>query len=82
MQKDEPMYALKEFTYDYYEWELVVACSKDIELLQEHYERFHKNSYELVEDEEKHTEFRGSDTPHFYIEKVDYLERKIPCQRS
>tara|TARA_R110000803_G_C11704665_1_gene286020 strand:- start:247 stop:465 length:219 start_codon:yes stop_codon:yes gene_type:complete len=69
------MYALCEYTYDYYEWENVVAVSKSHVSLINHYKE-QKSNYELhtPDEHEEISTLHNLHRTHWAIREIKYLD--------
>jgi hypothetical protein len=77
-QENKVCYALRIYSYDYYEWEEDVAVSFDQNLLKEYYERNLDNLYDdapLV-DISKHQEYQNGEKPHWVITPITFLSKE------
>lgn len=68
------MYALVEFTYDYYEWERTIAVSEDPARLRERYAE-EDTDYPLI-SRALHRKFCDKEDHHFCIEPVAYIKAR------
>lgn len=67
-------YALRLFTYDYYEWEEVHAVSFDPKLLRAHFEEMdHLYADRPLVDGSEHAAHADREDPHWTIEPVTFL---------
>ena len=84
-QSRGPDYALRLFTYDYYEWEEVHAVSFDPKLLRAHFEGLdHLYANRPLVDGSEHSAHADREDAHWTIEPVNFLhndERVHPYQR-
>lgn len=74
-----PCYALRLFTYDYYEWQQDYAASFDPEMLKEHHKTgldgvMYRNA-PLV-DESEHAQLADSESPHWVVTPIRFLHNR------
>jgi hypothetical protein len=77
-ENQKTCYALRIYSYDYYEWEEDIAVSFDTTLLKEYYERDLGHLYDdapLV-DASKHQEYQDGEKPHWIITPITFLSGK------
>lgn len=73
-QKPNTCYALRLYTYDYYEWEKVYAVSFDPKLLCAHFEGLN-NLYadRQIVDSSEHSMYAKNEKAHWTIEPINFL---------
>lgn len=61
------------YTYDYYEWEDLIAVSESADRLKERHLEEKKQDYKLATNEDEHNELAHMETYHYMIKDVELV---------
>ena len=67
------MSVLFKYSYDYYEWENLIAVSNDINLLEKRYAS-EDQDVPLISYKEEHEHYQDREEGHFSINSVEFID--------